>query len=101
MKNKNQHSNTDVDKEEAILEDIIRMGDVNRASDWEYLGTVVQNGMEFVALQPLDGTSRVSFFLCDAGQYCRVADAETERAVSRQFRQAAMEDARDRSREAR
>lgn len=83
------------------MEDIIRMGDVNGASDWEYLGTVVQDGMEFVALQLLDGTSRVCFFLCDAGLYRRVADAEMERAVSRQFRQAAMEDARDRSREAR
>lgn len=83
------------------MEDIIRMGDVSGASAWEYLGTVVHSGMEFVALQPLDGTSRVCYFLSDAGQYRRVADAETERAVSRQFRQAAMEDARDRPREAR
>ena len=60
------------------MEDIIRMGDVNGMSGWEYLGTVVQNGVEFIALQPLDGTSRVCFFFCDAGQYCRVADAETE-----------------------
>lgn len=83
------------------MEDIIRMGDVNGISGWEYLGTVVQNGVEFIALQPLNGTSRVCFFFCDAGQYCRVVDAETERAVSRQFRQAAMEDACDRLREAR
>lgn len=82
------------------MEDIIRMGNVSGASDWEYLGTVVHSGKEYVALQPLDGTSRVGFFLCDAGKYSRVADAETERAVSRQFRQAATEDACDRPREA-
>ncbi|MBQ2675108.1 MAG: hypothetical protein IJG07_10595 [Prevotella sp.] len=77
------------------------MGDSNGMSGWEYLGTVVQNGVEFIALQPLDRTSSVCFFFCDAGQYRRVADTETERAVSRQFRQAVMEDARDRLREAR
>lgn len=77
------------------MKDVVRMG------DWEYLGTVVQNGVEFIALQPLDGTSRVCFFLCDAGNYRRVVDEDTERAVSWRFRQVAMEDARNREKEAR
>lgn len=81
------------------MEQIIRLE--AETGSWEYLGTVVQNGVEFIALQPLDGAGRVGFFLCEGGAYLRVADAEAERVLSRRFRQAAMEEARGRLREAR
>lgn len=59
------------------------------------------NGVEFIALQPLTGTSRVCFFLCDAGDYHRVVDEDTERALSWRFHQVAIENAQCREKEVR
>lgn len=77
------------------------MKEITQMGDWEYLGTVVQNGIEFIALQPLDGTSRVCFFLCDAGNYRRVVDENTERIVARQFHWVEIENERNREKEVR
>ena len=83
------------------MEEIIRIDDGIGVGAWEYLGTVAQNGVEFIALQRLDGTGRVCFFLREGDAYLRVTDAEAERTLSRRFRQTAMEEARGRLREAR
>lgn len=77
------------------------MKDIIRMSDWEYLGTIVQGGVEYVALQPLAGAGGVRFFSCEAGEYRRVEDPDTERAVSRLFRRAALERQSEGLREAR
>lgn len=69
------------------------MEDIVRTGEWEYLGTVAQNGVQFIALRPLEGDGQVGFFRCEAGQYRRVADAVTERTVARRFRQAAAQEA--------
>lgn len=77
------------------------MTDIIRMNDWEYLGTIMQEGAEYVALRPLDGTGKVYFFTCEGREYHRLADADKESTVFLQFRQAAMNLAREALREAR
>ena len=70
------------------MNNIIQLVDKFEMENFEYLGTVIHDGVQYTALLPLkENSSRASLFICDAeGIYNRIADRKTVTAVSREFR---------------
>ena len=72
------------------MNNIIRLVDKSEMENFEYLGTVMFDGKQYIALLPLEsGSGRAGLYVCDAdGNYTRIADRKTVLVVSQRFREA-------------
>ena len=72
------------------MNNAIQLVNKSEMKNFEYLGTVMHDGVQYIALLPLGSSSgRASLYICDAdGIYTRIADRKTVLAVSKRFREA-------------
>ena len=76
------------------MNNAIQLVDKSEMENFEYLGTVMHDGVQYIALLPFGNSSgRASLYICDAdGIYTRIADRKTVLDVSQKFREAEIDE---------
>lgn len=71
------------------MNNVIQLVDKSEMENFEYLGTVMHDGKQYIALLPLGSNSgRADLYICDAdGNYTRIAERKTVLAVAQRFRE--------------